>query len=138
MTHSPEEAKSLLRLFFRDMNLWGLRAIKMFKPESQDANEVQQELNRELKLIYSKYVTSRIRKTGRVEAMTISLGQPEYDPASEAIEKIQETKSGYEVPTKKNYSDEGYFGTIGVRINLPRSKLRGIRRFASQRHGAVA
>ena len=101
MKYTSDDAKFLLNSFFRDMNLWGLEAIKSFKPESKDANEIRGNLSRQLIPIYDKHVVSRERKTGRIEAMTISLGSPDYDPSNESIEEIQETKSGFEVKTKK-------------------------------------
>jgi len=124
MKYTSDDAKFLLNSFFRDMNLWGLEAIKSFKPESKDANEIRGNLSRQLIPIYDKHVVSRERKTGRIEAMTISLGSPDYDPSNESIEEIQETKSGFEVKTKKKYpDDDGYFETYKYKLKSTKDGL---------------
>lgn len=124
MKHTSEDAKSLLKYFFRDMHLWGLEAIKSFKPESKDANEILDNLNRQLILIYDKYAIPRERKTGRIEVMKISLGNPDYDPSNESIEEIQEVKSGFDVKTKKKYpDDDGYFETYKYKLKSTKDGL---------------
>ena len=123
MKYTSEEAKLLLKNFFDEMYTWGLNAIARFNPASENSQEIQQELKKELKEIYDKYVTVKDRKTGRIESMTISLGEPDYNPNNERIQSIREKPNVFEIETKKSYLDD-YFEIYQYKIKATANGLR--------------
>lgn len=97
--------------------------IRLFDPAADNADEVTEDLRAELAVIYQQYLTSRPRKTGRLEALAFSLGQPDYDPAWEVIEAIQAVKNGFEIKTRKRYADDDYIELYQYKLKVENNRL---------------
>lgn len=123
MQHTPEDAKLILNSFFDEMNSWGNYAINNFNPESNNFKEVQDNLKERLKKIFDKYLTDRTRKTGRIESMQFSLGNPDYDSATESIESIVQEKSSFILTTKKIYPNDNYHENYRYKIKSTNNSL---------------
>jgi len=86
MSQDIEQGKFVLLNFIKEMNDWELKYYKLY---SEDMSKYTNMALDDLTKIYSKWITQRERKYGRLSGAPSVGTPPEYDPITESIESIE-------------------------------------------------
>jgi len=89
MSVEIEQAKSVLLDFMKEMNVWEVKYKKLYK---EDDMKYMIPAREELRAIYSKRLTNKERKTGRLAGPNVGW-PPEYDTATETIDTVEKISS---------------------------------------------
>ncbi len=139
MCQDKSQLSEFLDSFFKKMNEWGLRVINLYTKEPNGPQKYQEAMRSELQVIFDEYLTKRDRKTGRLQVLAVSIGQPDYDPKFEKLIKIEKSREGFLAYTKKNYSTDDYFEEYRYKIKKTTNgmKIDTKERFSSEKNGWV-